>query len=39
VNSFGAGFSLQSLKTVSCAPDSRGVGFGPNVKADLKCVK
>lgn len=38
-NSFGTGFKAVSLKTVNCAADSRGPGFGPNNKADLKCSK
>jgi hypothetical protein len=31
------GLKLQSIKTVRCAPDPRGPGFGPNATADLTC--
>ena len=33
----GPGFKLQSIKFLTCAPDSRGPGFGPNATADLTC--
>jgi len=32
------GTKLFSVKTVRCAPDPRGRGFGPNVTADLRCA-
>lgn len=33
----GAGFKLTAIKFLTCAPDARGVGFGPNAKADIFC--
>lgn len=33
----GPGFKLQSIKLLTCAPDPRGPGFGPNATADLSC--
>ena len=33
----GPGFKLQSIKFLTCAPDPRGPGFGPNATADITC--
>jgi hypothetical protein len=33
----GPGFKLQSIKFLTCSPDPRGAGFGPNATADLTC--
>jgi hypothetical protein len=33
----GPGFKLLSIKFLTCRPDPRGPGFGPNATADLTC--
>jgi uncharacterized membrane protein len=33
----GSGFKAQSTTFLTCAPDPRGVGFGPNATANLTC--
>lgn len=33
----GPGLKLQSINFLTCSPDPRGVGFGPNASADLTC--
>lgn len=33
----GPGFKLQAIKFLTCSPDPRGPGFGPNATADLMC--
>ena len=35
--SVGPGFKLTAIKFLSCAPDSRGPGFGPPARADIIC--
>jgi hypothetical protein len=35
--SAGAGFKLQQITFLKCAPDPRGVGFGPNATANISC--
>jgi hypothetical protein len=33
----GPGLQLFSIKYLTCSPDPRGPGFGPNATADLTC--
>jgi hypothetical protein len=33
----GPGLRMQSIRFLTCAPDPRGPGFGPNATADLTC--
>jgi hypothetical protein len=33
----GAGLKMKSIKFLTCQPDPRGVGFGPNATADITC--
>lgn len=33
----GAGFKMQQITFLKCAPDPRGPGFGPNATANLSC--
>jgi hypothetical protein len=35
--STGPGLKVQSIKFLTCSPDPRGPGFGPNASADVTC--
>ena len=35
----GQGLSAATVKFLTCAPDPRGTGFGPNATADITCTK